>query len=90
MSDVIRFRGNFPMGLTRRQIRELVEKVSMVAVHPEISYTAINRNIPMNAFTLEDGVLKYAFRLPSVTLVIDWDDIKPETRVAICAAHVEG
>ena len=78
------------MGLTRRQIRELVEKVTVVAIHPEICYTVINRNIKMNAFTLEDGVLKYAFRLPSVTLLIDWHDIKPEMRVAICATHVEG
>ena len=90
MSDVIRFRGNFPMGLTRRQIREAVEKVSVVAVHPEICYTVVNRNITMDGFTLEDGVLKCAFRLPSVTLLINWQDIKPATRVAICGAHVVG
>ena len=77
------------MGLTRRQIHEVVEKVILVAVNPEISYVVINRNILVNAFTLEDGMLKYAFHLPSVTLLINWMDIKPDTRIAICAKHVE-
>ena len=88
MSGVITFRGNFPLGLTRKQIREVVDKVCEVAVDPEIQYTVLNKSIQIHSFTLEDDVLKYAFRLSSVTLLIAWRDIKPATRIAICATHV--
>ena len=89
MSNQVRFRGNFPLGLTRRQIREVVYKVCSVGITGDICYTVVNKNISMEPFTLEEGVLKYAFRLSSVTLLVNWYDINPATRTEICAHHAQ-
>ena len=85
----VNFRGNFPLGLTRRQIREVGELVNRIGVDESIPHTVVNKSIQLETFSLEGGVLKYAFRLPSVAVLVAWKDIKPAMRLALCAVHVE-
>ena len=89
MALQVNFRGNFPLGLTRRQIREVGELVNRIGIHEDIPHTVINKAIHVEQFSLEGGVLKYAFRLPSVIVLVAWHDIKPAMRLALCAVHVE-
>ena len=77
------------MGLTRRQIREVGELVNCIGIDEDIPHTVVNKAILVETFTLEGGVLKYAFRLPTVAVLVAWSDIKPATRLAICQLHVQ-
>ena len=83
------FRGCFPYGLTRRQIREVGELVNRIGINATIPHTVVNKSIHLETFALEGGVLKYAFRLSSVTVLVAWADVKPSIRVAICALNVQ-
>ena len=82
------FRGKFPFGPTRRQIREAGEAVEKYCINTDIPY--VMSRLQHENFFLETGVLMYAFRLPSITLLVAWDHVKPSMRLHLCAIHVEG
>ena len=84
----VNFRGNFPMGLTRKQIRDVSYLVADVGIYEDIPHTVCNQRLLFEPFTLEEGVLKYAFRLSSVNVLISWHYIKPGVRIALCTRHV--
>ena len=88
MSIPVNFRGRFPFG-RKRQICDGFELVLRIDIHDSIRHIVINKSIDIQSFTLEGGVLKYAFRLSSVTVLVAWQDIKPCIRLAICSLHVE-
>ena len=89
MSIPVNFRGRFPFGLTRRQIRDVGNLVLRVGIHDSIPHTVVNKSEDVDTFTLKGGVLKYAFRLSSVTVLVAWNDIKQSTRLSICSLHVQ-
>ena len=84
----VNFRGKFPMGLTRKQIQSVWYLVHDIGIYDDIPHTVVNKNINLETFTLEDGVLKYAFRLSSVNVLVAWHYIKPDVRITLCARHV--
>ena len=76
------------MGLTRKQIESVYYLIGDIGIYADIPHTVCNKRILLEPFTLEDGVLKYAFRLSSVNVLVAWHYIKPDVCITLCARHV--
>ena len=75
-------------GATQSQLVLMMKKLQDDAVSTDVDFAIYAKCNGPDRFIMEEDVLKYVFCLPTLTLVLAWEDIKPHARQRICGLHV--